>query len=66
MIDRVHKVVVEKRKAVSCAELLRIAEDRDLVELILIDEQRGDLYYRFTENFLRIAFYQMISFRGTK
>ena len=41
------------------AETLKDAESRDLVELVMVDEQTGDMIYRFTNAQLRIALYQM-------
>ncbi len=61
MLDSSNKVVVQKDKQVSTAEILKEAEERDLVEMILMDEGSGDIIYRFTNKLLRIALYQMQS-----
>jgi hypothetical protein len=43
-----------------------VAEERDLVEMILMDEASGDIIYRFTDKVLRIALYQMQSLETQK
>ena len=50
---------MQSDKQVNTAEILREAEERDLVELVSIDEVSGDIIYRFTNKLLRIAMYQM-------
>lgn len=65
-MDCSNKVVVEKDKQVSTVEILQEAEERDLVEMILMDEASGDIIYRFTNKLLRIALYQMQSLEVQK
>jgi hypothetical protein len=55
MLDASCKVVVEKHKYVTTAEILREAEERDLVELIVVDENSGDSIFRFTNPWMRAA-----------
>ena len=50
---------ISKGSDSNLAEILRDAESRDLIELIMMDETTGDMIYRFTNPQLRITLYQM-------
>ena len=66
MIENSNKVLVEKKNLYSTAILLKELEDRDLIELISIDDDSGELIYRFTAPFFRNALYQMQSYLTSK
>lgn len=66
MIENSNKVLVEKKNLYSTAILLKELEDRDLIELISIDDDSGELVYRFTAPFFRNALYQMQSYLTSK
>lgn len=57
LLDNSYKVVVEKHLQTSTLQILREAEDRDLIELIMIDQVNNDMIYRFTNPFMRTALY---------
>ena len=43
-----------------------MAQDRDLIELIHVDEPNNDFFYRFTDAHMRAAIYQKLAFKGVK